>query len=376
MIRNSPFGCGVVPPILLEDLARQGDQSAKATLALTATLRTARAARVARSTTEAELAVPHRLTRLVYDAGHTANPDDLPGRLVRNEDSEPIDDQSANRLFDGLGDTLRFYREVYGRNSIDNAYMPLIASVHVETLDPKWLPERNQIIFGDGNGESLKDGTLSLDCIAHELTHGVMQYTARLDYQGQSGALSESVSDVFGSLVKQWKLGQTADQADWLIGDEMVGTALDSIALRSMRAPGTAWTNPTTGLRDPQPANMSGYLQTEDDNGGVHTNSGIPNHAFYLLATRLGGNAWEIAGQIWYDTLTNGLLASNADFGAFASATVTAATRRFQSNRTVADAVVAAWREVGVDPQVSPDENAGLGASGSLDGTDETDSCM
>ena len=80
-----------------------------------------------------------------------------------------------------------------------------------------------QMVFGDGDGEVFNSLHRSLDVIGHELTHGVTQYTAKLDYQDQSGALNESISDVFGILVKQYKLGQTADQADWLIGAGLLG---------------------------------------------------------------------------------------------------------------------------------------------------------
>ena len=131
--------------------------------------------------------------------------------------------------------------------------------------------------------------TASLDVIGHELTHGVTQYEANLVYSGQSGALNESISDVFGSLVRQYKLNQTAKQADWLIGPDCVGDKLKP-ALRSMKAPGTA------NQYDDQPADMDHYVRTTEDHGGVHTNSGIPNLAFATAAMALGGKAWEKAG--------------------------------------------------------------------------------
>src|SRR5919107_4535104 len=96
---------------------------------------------------------------------------------------------------------------------------------------------------------------------------------------------------------------------------------------------------------------MSGYVETTDDNGGVHLNSGIPNHAFYLAATAIGGNAWEGAGQIWYDVLTGGKLAPDADFAQFATATVAAAGDRFGVGSTQQAAVLKAWQDVGVAVQ-------------------------
>jgi Thermolysin metallopeptidase, alpha-helical domain len=120
-----------------------------------------------------------------------------------------------------------------------------------------------------------------------------------------------------------------------------------------MKAPGTAYDDPRLG-KDPQPATMSGYVETPDDNGGVHLNSGIPNHAFYLAAVGIGGNAWEGAGQVWYDVLTGGSLAPDADFVAFAAATVAAAGRRFGEGSTQQQAVAKAWSDVEVVVPAAP----------------------
>ncbi len=138
--------------------------------------------------------------------------------------------------------------------------------------------------------------------VAHELAHGLIESEAALVYFNRSGALNESVSDVFGVLTKQHALGQTAAEADWLVGAELLTDKVNGVALRSMANPGTAYDDPLLG-RDPQPAHMRDYIETRQDNGGVHLNSGIPNRAFYLAATALGGYAWEQAGRIWYDTI-------------------------------------------------------------------------
>jgi Zn-dependent metalloprotease len=99
---------------------------------------------------------------------------------------------------------------------------------------------------------------------------------------------------VFGSLIKQYVLKQTADKADWLIGEGLL--TFKGQALRSMKAPGTAYDNDLLG-KDPQPADMKHSVRTAQDKGGVHINSGIPNRAFYLVATAIGGHAWEKAGR-------------------------------------------------------------------------------
>ncbi|HZA29911.1 MAG TPA: protealysin inhibitor emfourin, partial [Propionibacteriaceae bacterium] len=182
---------------------------------------------------------------------------------------------------------------------------------------------------------------------AHEFTHGVTQYSAGLTYFGQPGALNESMSDVFGSMVKQYVLDQTAQNADWLIGEGIFLPGVRGRALRSMLEPGTAYDDPVLG-RDPQVSSMADYVDTDEDNGGVHINSGIPNRAFAWLATQLGGRSWGRAGQIWYATLTSTEVRSGTDFAGFARATVGTADRLYADDPLIADQVRQAWRTVGV----------------------------
>ena len=151
---------------------------------------------------------------------------------------------------------------------------------------------------------------------------------------------------MFGSLVKQRALGQTAEEADWLIGADLLLPAVEGVALRSMRAPGTAYDDDVLG-RDPQPATMAGYVETDDDQGGVHLNSGIPNHAFYLASTAAGGRAWETTGPVWYAALCDRDLRPGADFSAFAALTLRAAAAA-----GLEEPVRTAWEQVGV--QVAP----------------------
>jgi Zn-dependent metalloprotease len=148
-------------------------------------------------------------------------------------------------------------------------------------------------------------------------------------------------------MVKQHKLGQTAEEADWLIGADLRGPEFQGVALRSMKAPGTAYDDPALG-KDPQPAHWDDYVRTQEDNGGVHINSGIPNRAFYLLATRLGGPSWERAGRIWYAALRHAELTPNATFRAFARLTHRAAGVRYGVDSVEAAAVLDAWTAVGV----------------------------
>lgn len=137
--------------------------------------------------------------------------------------------------------------------------------------------------------------------------------------------------------------------ASWLVGEGIFTEGVQGRALRSLRAPGTAYDDDVLG-KDPQPATMVDYVETESDNGGVYINSGIPNHAFYLVARRLGGRAWERAGRIWFDTATGGAVPADCTFTQFAEATAAAAKARFGEGSREAAAVTSAWAAVGVRP--------------------------
>ncbi|MBG6239797.1 Zn-dependent metalloprotease [Mycetocola sp. CAN_C7] len=286
---------------------------------------------------------PSRPERAISDAAGTET---LPGRLVRSEGDAAVDDASVNEAFDGLGHTHALYWEVFARASIDGNGMPLEATVHYGDAYDNAFWDGNRMVFGDGDGQVFAGFTRSLSVIGHELAHGVTQYTANLVYSGQSGALNESVSDVFGALVEQHSRNQSAAEASWLIGEGIFTDEVEGTALRSMKAPGTAYDDDVLG-KDPQPGHMEDYIDTDDDNGGVHLNSGIPNRAFYLAASAIGGNAWERAGRIWYETLTGDITATT-DFAGFARATVEAAARLHGDDSAEADAVRAAWQAVGV----------------------------
>jgi Zn-dependent metalloprotease len=340
----------IIPPYLLQNLIESEsrddwrahwqtmldhDQSLRAARAETPT--SPSAARQAEPGAEAP-------QRTVYDAGSGT---ELPGRQVRAEGDPAVDDVAVNQAYDGTGATWKMFWECFGRDSIDGAGLPLQSTVHYDRSYNNAFWDGNQMVFGDGDGEIFQSFTNAVDVTGHELTHGVTQHTAALEYQGQSGALNESVSDVFGSLAKQYELGQTAEEADWIIGSGLLTDQVDGVGLRSMKDPGSAYDDPRLG-KDPQPGHMDDYVQTTDDNGGVHINSGIPNKAFYLAATKIGGNAWEGAGQIWYKTITSGTLSKTADFAEFAQATQAAAKELYGEGSKELTAVSEAWQEVGV----------------------------
>ncbi|NQX12936.1 M4 family metallopeptidase [Microbacteriaceae bacterium VKM Ac-2855] len=284
------------------------------------------------------------LTRTIADA---QGREVTPGVVVRREGEAAVADVAVNEAYDALGDTFRLFQEVYGRHSIDGAWLPLDATVHYGDDYDNAFWDGTRMVFGDGDGQVFRRFTISPSVIGHELTHGVTEYTANLVYRGQSGALNESISDVFGALLEQFVAGQDADAASWLIGEGLFTDEVEGNALRSMIAPGTAYDDDVLG-KDPQPASMDDYVDTDDDNGGVHINSGIPNRAFAVAATTLGGPAWERAGRIWYETLTGGVITATADFSAFAALTLETASTLYGSGSAEREAVAAGWDAVKV----------------------------
>ncbi len=261
-------------------------------------------------------------------------------------------DPAVNEAYDGSGVTYDLYFDIYGRNSIDNNGLKLDSTVHYQKGYDNAFWDGKQMVYGDGDEDLpvadrlFNRFTIALDVIGHELTHGVTQFEANLAYWDQAGALNESMSDVFGSLVKQYQRKQTASQADWIIGEGLFTSNVNGVGIRSMKAPGTAYNDPVLG-KDPQPAHMIDYVRTIEDNGGVHINSGIPNHAFYVTALELGGYSWEKAGQIWYKTLTD-KFQDRVTFQQACDLTFATAGELYGVNSLEQQAVKKGWDAVGI----------------------------
>ncbi|UCG85757.1 MAG: M4 family metallopeptidase [Gemmatimonadota bacterium] len=350
MRHRHPLHC-IVPPHMLESIAERGtarqQEIARATMVASDQIRTERLAVTARAVAAVQ---PGAKERIVYTANSGTS---LPGQRLRGEGEPPTGDAAVDEAYDGSGDTYDLYQQVYARDSIDGSNMRLDSTVHYRQSYDNAFWNGRQMVYGDGDEDLPEDERLfnrftkSLDVIGHELTHGVTQFTANLVYRNQSGALNEHFSDVFGSLVRQWKLDQTADQADWLVGADLLTANVNGDGIRSMKEPGTAYDDPVLG-QDPQPGHMDGYVDTMQDNGGVHINSGIPNRAFYVVATEIGGRAWEKAGLIWYRTLTDGQLSAQAEFQTAADRTFVIAGDVYGANSLEQQAVKAGWEAVGI----------------------------
>ena len=338
--------CSIVPSYVLRAIAENGDEEDRAHALATLSL-TSQPSRERQALAELAgvLVLPPRAKRrTVCDVGNTKA---LPGRIVRTEGERRTRDQSVNEAYDAAGRTYDFFRRVYGRRSVDDRGLGIRSTVHYGKNFSNAHWNGRQMIYGDGDGKYFQRFTASLDVVAHELTHGIAQYTAAFGFTGQCGALAEHFSDVFGILAKQYWLGQSAVQSDWIIGAGLLTARVNGSGLRSLKAPGTAYDDRVFG-RDPQPAHMRDYVITGTDDRGVHINSGIPNHAFYLAAAALGGKAWEVAGRIWYRALA-GELGPRSRFQHCADATWRAAGALYGSGSEPQNAVLAAWKAVGID---------------------------
>jgi hypothetical protein len=328
--------CTFIPPWLAERVdgpgAAERDEGVRR-------LRAQRGAEARAAATGGPAAAAATPVWTVHDAGSTTS---LPGTPARGTGEPATGDVAVDEAADGIEATLRMFLEDLARSSHDGAGAPVSLTVHYGSDYNNAFWDGTQLVFGDGDGRVFERFTKPVDVLAHEFSHAVIEHTADLTYSGQSGALNESVADVFASCLKQRLLGQQAADGDWLIGEGIFMPSVQARALRDMAAPGTAYDDPEVGA-DPQVGHMDDYVVTTADNGGVHLNSGIPNKAFHLAALAVGGTSIGGAGRIWYDALVGGDVPRGADFGTFAAATVAAAGEH-------ADSVREAWREVGVEP--------------------------
>ncbi len=241
-----------------------------------------------------------------YTANHASSLLSLPGTFLCNqtEPTCPFGDAHAKAAHTYAIGTYNLYAAQHNRDSIDGNGMMIISSVHFKTGYKNAFWEGTQMVYGDGFGFPLAD-----DVVAHELTHGVTQYESDLLYYFQSGAINESLSDVWGEYYDQSN-GQGTDTAavKWLLGENVTGYG----AARNMKNP--------PQFKDPDRIGSSLFYKGFGDNGGVHTNSGVNNKAVYLMVD--GGTfngrtvyalGWDKVAPIYYEVNTN-LLGSAANY--------------------------------------------------------------
>jgi Zn-dependent metalloprotease len=285
----------------------------------------------------------------VYDCKQKT---DLAGAtlLWDNKNNQKITSIAGKNVIKGGKASWDFYWQLFGRNSIDNKGLLIKQYVHYDKGMDNAYWDGRRMVYGDGDGTVFTSFTSDIDVIGHELTHGVMENEANLNYENQAGALNESFSDVFGIMIKQRANNQDVKKSNWLIGEKvLIGP---KYALRSMKEPGTAYLNHPELGDDPQPATMDKYQNLPDtsagDWGGVHINSGIPNFAFYVAAFNMGGYAWDKAGRIWYAVMTDTNLAQDSKFADVKNLTILHAEKIFGVNGTEAKAVKQGWDEAKV----------------------------
>ena len=263
----------------------------------------------------------------------------------------------------GAAKTFDYYQTVHGRNGIDGNYGPgtttaaangvsIVASrVHFGSNYNNAFWYQNMMSYGDGNGSTFSPLT-TIDICGHEMTHGVTERTANLTYAKESGALNESFSDIFGAMVEAYSDGAVSSDT-WKIGEDAYTPGTSGDALRRMDNP--------NAVGDPDHYSLRLYPGTctpsnANDQCGVHTNSSISNHAYYLLVaggtnrvsgvTVIGIGSTD-AAKIFYRALTVYMTAST-NFAGARTATLNAATDLFGSSSAQYNSVATAWCAVGV----------------------------
>ena len=329
---------GFIPSHVLLDLASRNPDNLSLIETIVRTQKIAQAA--SRGVVRYRIAAG-KAERQIYDAKNASR---LPGSRARFEGDPATTDNTVETAYSDHGHMKDFLKAVFGRNSIDGNGMNLVGTVHYGRNYNNAFWNGQQMTYGDGDQQIFRTFVL-LDVIGHEMMHGVTEHTSGLEYYGESGALNESMSNVFGVVLRQWVNQVTVDKDSWLVGPGLFTDKVKGTALRSMLNPGTAYNDPRLG-KDPQPDHYSKLYKGSGDNGGVHINSGIPNKAFALFANSVGGKAWENSLKVWWESnCGTNRIGSNADFATFAKKTVENCQKLFPQHVA---ALKKAWSDVGV----------------------------
>lgn len=283
--------------------------------------------------------------REVYDADQKYS---LPGNKARFEGEAATGKDDEDKAYEYTGQVRDFYKNVFNRESIDGNGMKYVSTVNYGKNYENAFWNGKQMTYGKPGPDSPFKTFILLDVCGHEITHGITEKESHTKYYGQSGALNESYSDVFGELIQQRANNTLAKDADWVVGNGIWKDTINGRGLRDMRNPGTAYDDPKIG-KDPQPGHMKDYKKMSGDNGGVHYNSGIPNRAFASFAIEAGGYAWEKPGQIWF--AARKAAGSNPSFAQFAYHTIEEAKK--QGHTQLVPALEKAWADVGVTPSAT-----------------------
>ncbi len=290
--------------------------------------------------------IQHARNRRTYNLNNGTS---LPGTLVLTETTGSTSDVSIQKAHEYAGTTYDYYSAIHARDSYDNAGGTLNSSVHYSSSYNNAFWNGSQMVYGDGDGSTFGPFSRSLDVVAHELTHAVTERSANLTYSYESGALNEATSDILGSSTEAWKNGITTNT--WKLGEDCYTPATSGDALRYLNDPAAG------GDSDYYPTRYTGTA----DNGGVHTNSGIANLAFYMMVA--GGThprgktsvnvtplsttistSMTMGAKIWYRALTV-YMTSSTNFSGARTATSQAATDLYGA--AASTSVNQAWDAVG-----------------------------
>lgn len=271
---------------------------------------------------------------MVFDCRQTL---ELPGTLVP-QPQESLDGAVQRAHGESLH-FARFLRSAFQRDSLDDAGMPLVSSVHYGKNINNALWNGRQMVYGDGDGVLFVDLTLGREVIGHELTHGMVQHALRRGQGAASGWLGEHLADCFGAMFAQWR-GACADgPGAWMIGRDILGPSLRQRGLRCVR-----------DLADPAAAHclarQPAHCRELRPGMGAYDRSGPPNLAFCTACQCLGGASWETLGQVWYHVMARAQLRANAGLAGFAASTRKAAAALLGPRGE--KAVDRGWQEVGL----------------------------
>lgn len=245
----------------------------------------------------------------------------LPGRKIcdTSQEADDSNNKSANPCWDNTQSVLEFYNDFLNVDLKKELDDQVVSTIDYGKNYNNAFFNGNQMTYGNGDGTHFEGFCYDQTVVCHELGHAIVDSTVPLIYQNMSGALNESFADVFAICHLHWtrqKSFETLTQEDWVIGERCVvgaNSALRSFTLIRAR-PSSSPLGPDT-----EPRHMDQYYGGSQDNGGVHINSSIINHAFYRLCSYIKGNSWEKPLSIWFDVLENKLIPTNSTFDEFAN---------------------------------------------------------
>lgn len=330
---------------------------------------------VARSIMEINDGSLQKSPREVWNASNADSPVCILSSMdlnLKSQDAEALTCYSNMEVVD------LFFREHFSIHPVEHSTNLMRSYIHYPGArdNAYWQPNTQTVYFGEVNPDIFtKSFVNDLGITTHEWTHAVTTYSSDLIYRSQSGALNESVSDVFAVMMQHFRANSRANDpdADWLIGRGLITGQLNG-GIRSLRDPGTAYQNHPILGSDSQPAHMRDYRPLPEtqrgDWGGVHLYSSIPSKAFYLAASALQGPSWEKAGKIWHLALKQA--DSNADFSAFAQGTLSA-VKELKFEEEVYQLVAKAWTDVGVGLRGGPSREDEEAKSGVVDNPPSSD---